>query len=418
MVVLLIPSSAGPGLGQVQCLALKILPTVAPVYGVFTLYRYEGKGQNDKNGFFATISICFCFIEVDQALRLFNPLGWSLADPLMKFIRLFITYLVILPGLLIVAGETALRLKGFKPWQPLSLTIKVTPGDKLYVKHPALGYANKPGEFTVTEEDGYSFKLTILPDGCRITHPLGTYKEAGTKEEIWILGCSFTTGWSLNDSETFPWLLQERFPMYEVINFGVNGYGTVQSLIQFRQALQERRVPKIVVYAYAGFHVERNVYSRSWRKVIRFFSNLGQQMVPYARLGAGGELRYYLGNVEYNEFPLMRHSALMHFIEQKYDKLEENYYHSREVTEALILEMAKVAKEKGITFVLAGITDSQGTRKMLSFARKRGIKAIDISVDLDTTGYRNSPYDIHPSALADRKYADKLEAFLRRDGLL
>jgi hypothetical protein len=206
--------------------------------------------------------------------------------------------------------------------------------------------------------------------------------------------------------------------MYEVINFGVNGYGTVQSLIQFRQAMQERRVPKIVVYAYAGFHVERNVYLRSWRKVIRFFSNLGQQMVPYARFGAGGELRYYLGIVEYNEFPLMRHSALMHFIEQKYDKLEENYYHSREVTEALILEMAKVAKEKGITFVLAGITDSQGTRKMLSFARKRGIKAIDISVDLDIPGYRNSPYDIHPSALADRKYADKLEAFLRRDGLL
>ena len=206
--------------------------------------------------------------------------------------------------------------------------------------------------------------------------------------------------------------------MYEVINFGVNGYGTVQSLLQFRQALQERRIPKIVVYAYAGFHVERNVYLRSWRKIIFFFSNLGQQMMPYARLEWDGKLGYYLENIQYNEFPLMRHSALMNFIEQKYDKLEENYYHSREVTEALILEMAKVAKEKGITFVLAGITDSQGTRNMLSFARDKGIKAIDISVDLDIPGDRNSPHDIHPSAIADRKYADKLEAFLRRDGLL
>jgi hypothetical protein len=141
-------------------------------------------------------------------------------------------------------------------------------------------------------------------------------------------------------------------------------------------------------------------------------------MMPYARLEADGKLRYYLETIEYNEFPLMRHSALMHFIEEKYDKLEENYYHSREVTEALILEMAKIAKGKGITFVLAGITDSQGTRNMLSFARDKGIKAIDISVDLDIPGYRNSPYDIHPSALADRKYADKLEAFLRGEGLL
>ena len=386
--------------------------------GFFRLYRYEGKGQNNKNDLFVTVSIGFCFLEVDRALPFSNPLGWSLADPLMKFSRLFVTNLVILTGLLIVAGETALRLKGVKPWQPLSLTIKVTPGDKLYVKHPTLGYANMPGEFTVTLEDDYSFNLTILPNGCRITHPLGTYKETGSKKEIWIFGCSFTTGWSLNDYETFPWLFQEDFPRYEVVNFGVNGYGTVQSLIQFRQALQERRIPKIVVYAYAGFHVERNVFLRSWRKVICFFSSLGQQMVPYARFEADSKLRYFFGNVEYNEFPLMRHSALMHFIEQKYDKLEENYYRSREVTEALILEMAKTAKEKGITFVLAGITDSQGTRNMLGFARDKGIKAIDISVDLDIPGYRNSPYDIHPSALADRKYADKLEAFLRGEGLL
>jgi hypothetical protein len=335
----------------------------------------------------------------------------------MKFTRSVI-YLVILTGLLIIAGETALRIKGVKPWQPISLTIKVTPGDKLYVKHSTLGYANMPGEFTVTLEDGYSFKLTNLPNGSRITHPLSTYKEAESKKEIWIFGCSYTSGWSLNDSETFPWLLQERFPMYQVVNFGVNGYGTVQSLIQFRHVLQERRVPKIVVYAYAGFHVERNVFLRNWRKIVCSFSNLGQQMVPYARLDADGKLEYYLENVEYNEFPLMRHSALMHFIERKYNELEENYYHSRKVTEALILEIAKIAKEKGITFVLAGITDSQGTRNMLSFARNKGIKAIDISVDLDIPGYSNSPHDIHPSALADRKYADKLEAFLRGEGLI
>jgi len=37
--------------------------------------------------------------------------------------------------------------------------------------------------------------------------------------------------------KTFPWLLQERFPQYEVVNFGLNGYSTVQSLIQLREAL-------------------------------------------------------------------------------------------------------------------------------------------------------------------------------------
>src|SRR3989442_4574849 len=35
---------------------------------------------------------------------------------------------------------------------------------------------------------------------------------------------------------SYPWLLQEKFPNYDVVNFGVMGYGTVQSLIQDRKS--------------------------------------------------------------------------------------------------------------------------------------------------------------------------------------
>jgi hypothetical protein len=42
---------------------LKIIPAVTPVYGVFRLYRYEGKGQNDKNGLFARVSLSFVFLR-------------------------------------------------------------------------------------------------------------------------------------------------------------------------------------------------------------------------------------------------------------------------------------------------------------------------------------------------------------------
>jgi hypothetical protein len=342
----------------------------------------------------------------------------DIAPPWKPRKKLFlVAYIFLVAALFIAAGETALRLKGVLPWQPLDLAIQVHPGAKLYVRHPTLGYANLPGEFTVTLGDGYSFKLTILPDGSRITHPLGTYQEAGSKEKIMVLGCSFTSGWSLSDPETFPWLLQERFPGYEVVNFGVNGYGTIHALLQLREALQAGRVPKVVVYNYAGFHMERNVFLRSWRKVMYSFGKLGQRVQPYARLEADGKLGYYSGRVEYGEFPLMRHSSLMHFIEQQYNNLEKNYYHGREVTEALLLEMARMAQAKGITFVLAGITASPGTSHMLSFARGHGIKNVDISIDLAIPGYRNLPHDEHPSALADRIYADKLEAFLRAEGL-
>ena len=50
---------------------------------------------------------------------------------------------------------------------------------------------------------------------------------------------------------------------------------------------------------------------------------------------------------------------------------------------------------------------------MLKFAEKNGIPKVDISVDRNIAENTNRPYDAHPSAVANRKYAEKLERFLR-----
>ncbi len=316
-----------------------------------------------------------------------------------------------------ITSEIILRLKGLRPWSVHNVVMKVSPGGRFFTKHPTLGYANIPGEFTVTLADGYSFKVTNLPNTLRATHPLSTYGAPGQKEEIWIFGCSLTYGWSLNDPETFPWLLQERFPEYEVVNFGVNGYGTVHSLIQCREALEKGRVPKIVMLNFASWHDERNIFSRNWQKIMAPYNKLGQIAYPYARLDHHGNLHYYLGKVEFHEFPLMRYSAFINFIEEKFDKQEERFYHIRDVTKALILEFANTAKKHDIAVVVTGITQSQPTRDMLSFVQENGFKAVDIAVDLNIKENTNYPHDQHPGASANRKYADKLEAFLRTNVL-
>jgi hypothetical protein len=89
----------------------------------------------------------------------------------------------------------------------------------------------------VTLPGGYSFTVTHFPSKLRITHPLATYTDRRSKPEIWIMGCSFTHGWSLNDQDTYPWLLQARLPQYVVVNYGVEGYGTLHALLQLREAL-------------------------------------------------------------------------------------------------------------------------------------------------------------------------------------
>ena len=72
----------------------------------------------------------------------------------------------------------------------------------------------------------------------------------------------------------------------------------------------------------------------------------------------------------------------------------------------------------GIELVVAGLTSDPGTADMLSYCNAEGLKTVDIWVDfLNIKENNNLPYDSHPSAVAHRQYAQKLEHFLRSDVL-
>ncbi len=328
-----------------------------------------------------------------------------------KKIIFFALYCLFLTILFLSAAEIFLRLKGSGPWRNPETSIKVDPGGKFYQKHATLGYTHIPGRFAVTLNKGAPFSATHLPNTLRVTHPIDSYGESRRKEEIWIFGCSFTYGWGLNDEETYPWLLQERFPESEIVNFGVGGYGTIHSLLQFRDALRIKS-PKVAVLAYGDFQDDRNTFLRRRRKAVAAVNNLGPLVQPYARLDAQGGLQYLFAAVEYTEFPGMRYSAFAHFIENQYNQFEDSFIHSHDVSKALILEMAKVAREHNVTFVIAGISGADGTLEVLKVANEHGLLSVDISVDSRVPA-NTLPTDRHPSAVANRKYAEALEGFLR-----
>lgn len=323
---------------------------------------------------------------------------------------------LILSMIFVVGAEIIVQRKGFSAWSPApQADIKVSPGGRFFVPDPLLGYRQKAGKFDVTLMGEYTFHATQLPNGLRITHPLETYDNQHKKDELWIFGCSFTHGWSLNDEQTYPWLLQERFPEYEVVNFGVEGYGTIHSLLQFREAIKER-TPKVAVLAYLSFHDVRNIYARARQKAVAPWNHLGPLVQPYATLDREGKLHYAMGTVEYHEAPLMRYSALFHFLEQKYNDWEVTHYQAHKVSEALILQLDKEAREHGVKLLVAGLGwDDDETRSMLTFAQEHGIPSIDIAVDPKIKGNTSMPYDPHPGPLADRTFADKLEGVLRND---
>ncbi len=306
-----------------------------------------------------------------------------------------------------------MRFLGYQPWQVKEIRITVEPGGKFFATDPKLGYIHIPGTFKVTLPDDYSFRVTHLSNTLRVTHPLDTYDATTQKDEIWIFGCSFTHGWTLNDDETYPWLLQQQLPEYEIVNFGVSGYGTLQSFIQFQEVLGQRQKPRLVIVTYASFHDQRNTLLRLRSKQIVPWNKLGSIVQPYAWLNAKGDLSFDMAEMTYREFPLMRYSALVNFVETIYDvKVENRFYRSHEVSKAIIKEFAQLAEANEIPLLVAGLLPDPLTSDMLAYAKDEGIITADISVDLSQPGNRNWPHDPHPSAAANAQYAQRLEAFL------
>jgi hypothetical protein len=348
---------------------------------------------------------------IDQTSREADAVREEMSSPTRaRTLLIYAGFLLCLIGLFVIGAEVVLRAGGFTPWSgedAASSSIHVEPGERFFQPHPVLGYTHIPGKFVVTLGSGEKrlhFNVTHLADTLRITRPAGSEQSTAARDEIWIFGCSLTHGWSVNDEETYPSLLQERFPDLNVVNFGVSGYGTVHSLLQFREALK-RKTPKVALLAYADFHDERNTFSRTRRKAVAPWNRLGPLVQPYARLDASDQLQYFQADVEYSEFPLMRHLAFSHFLETSYDRLERKWLRSHAVSEALVREMARLAREQKIHFIVANIAGPSS----LTLPEQAGISVIDIAVDFARPENTNMPFDPHPSALAHREYAARLE---------
>ena len=139
-------------------------------------------------------------------------------------------------------------------------------------------------------ELGDPFTLTIDRDGRRVTHP-DEGSASVRKPEIWVFGCSFTFSWGVDDAETYLAVLQRAMPDFEIVNFGVGGYGTLQSLMQLEREIRAGRRAALTVLAYADFHDKRNVLTPARLKTVGYqWQGWGEVGQPYVVLGPQGEL--------------------------------------------------------------------------------------------------------------------------------
>lgn len=332
------------------------------------------------------------------------------------FFTMFAFFLVF-----ILAAEMFVRMKGMKPYKIGRPEIAIEPGGKFYMKNALLGYTHLPGKFKITIKKDFSFLVTNKENSYRLTQPIEQHDLFAEKNEIWIMGCSYTYGWALNDEDTFPWLLQKRIPEYKISNYGVCGYGNIHSLIQIKEFLKEKKKPAIIIVTYATFHDLRNTFSRIRRRAVSQWNFLGPLIQPYASLDKNGQLKLHRADeIVYKPWPFSRMLALAHYMENKYNNHEVKIAQPFQVSQAIFLEISKICKENGIKLIVAGIKENNQNRmkRMLDFCKESGIATVDISVDVENEKYTHLPYDAHPNELANLLYAEKLYSFLQGEGLI
>jgi hypothetical protein len=124
----------------------------------------------------------------------------------------------------------------------------------------SLGVVPIPGSYVVNL-NGLEHVVTHSLDSNRITS--FTEIEADLRPTVYMYGCSYTYGQGVDDSLTYPFLLQQEYSDYEVLNYSRPGYGTIQALLHLKSTIDKGDVPNLVIVNFASFHEERNVQKAS-----------------------------------------------------------------------------------------------------------------------------------------------------------
>ena len=143
-----------------------------------------------------------------------------------------------------------------------------------------LGWSIRPGSVAEDDDGAVANSAGIRGDREYALEP------TAERVRIAIFGESFTHGAVVRNDETWPALLQSELPRAEVINFGVSGYGTDQTLLRYRRDGAPYR-PQVVV---VGFMLENTLRNVSIYRPAYSHGAGSAAVKPRFLLGADGEL--------------------------------------------------------------------------------------------------------------------------------
>jgi hypothetical protein len=242
--------------------------------------------------------------------------------------------------IVIVLAEGIFRIVGI-PYK-----VKYIPDENSFARFdPELGWSYIPNKSSI-----HNTEYTITPvyfeeNGIRAPYP--DFKFDYSKPSILFIGCSFTMGHGLSYEESFVGKFSALEGMqYQVVNLGVQGYGSDQALLALKKYLSKFNT-KIVVYTFIEDHIIRNGnYDRRMLNPNARF--LGTK--PQFALSRNNEIYLSRKPLFYKDYI---NSYLFDFIKIRVGSLLGQFPpYPEELTKALIQEMNKYSNEHGAHFVV------------------------------------------------------------------
>lgn len=324
-------------------------------------------------------------------------------------ILLFFTSLIIF----IIFIEIGLRVLGFTPYKPLNYSIKINP--KICYSADSLGIKLMPGEFDININNGLKYKATHNKYGNRIT---SKNEVLNFEKKIQVYGCSYTYGTGVNDKETYPFLLQKKYPNYQISNLAVPGYGTLQFYLQLKRNIMNNNIPDIVILNCAEFHEERNLLSKSYLYMLyqgyEVFetANMKYKIYPQIIDSKNADLDIVYINIfdKYKPMPCRKLSSIINLVELQTIKEPKELKSSF----LLINAISQLCEIHNINLIVTDIANQP--ERISKFCKEKNINFANISPDFSNKVFSNLPYDNHPSKEAHQVYSEKMILYL--DNLL
>ena len=259
------------------------------------------------------------------------------------------------------------QLLGIRSWQSAT---EWTESNS--TEDPVTGWKGKPN--TTARQSNRDFQVTYHtdPDGWRVLRTNAS-DAAAHVPTVWFVGCSFTFGAGVEDTEVYAYQLAARaWPHAHVRNFSYSGWGTTNAYLILKDKLARTEKPDVAVYGLISHHTRRNYLRQSW------FGVSNATSIPHFEL-EDGQLRW-------KGFMNGRNASLPDSPELDHMEFD--------LTVALIRGMAAMSKQHGVPFVLL-VLHNDNDALIDAVRDEPNLHVLDVS-KLSSSFH---PHDGHPTAV-------------------